>query len=98
MRSGERFESQAVGAASAGSPAAAAVRRKRRLRVNHVLPLVSAAAGVRHWMRFRRLPPMPPRLAAVLTAFAVVASATASTVGSIERFDWSRRQMRSSGT
>ena len=41
---------------------------------------------------------MPPRLAAVLTAFAVVASATASTGGSIERFDWSRRQMRSSGT
>lgn len=69
---------------------------------------------------------MTPRLAAVLTAFAVVASATASfaerpegrptptraalmsgqyaprtgvsTVGRIERFDWSRRPLRSSGT
>lgn len=40
---------------------------------------------------------MPPCLAAVLAAFAVVALATASTVGGIERFDWSRRQKRSSG-
>jgi hypothetical protein len=41
---------------------------------------------------------MPPRLAAVLAAFAVVASTAASTVGGIERFDWGRRQMWSSGT
>lgn len=41
---------------------------------------------------------MPPRLAAVLAAFAVVVSTAAATVGGIGRFDWSRRQMRSSGT
>ncbi len=62
-----------------------------------------AAAGIGRrgcatLVEIQEIAPMPPRLAAVLTAFAVVASATASTVGSIERFDWSRRQMRSSGT